>query len=243
MITNNIHNLTSLWKTAGLTFDTYQALPYFDYSYIEGTDWPNRLWFHQDLTRENILAAKSIMETCPTLLTLPYFDIYNNNSFELLETEGFYSIFEQTAMFLKPTTLQQERSNFHLEKVHNKAQATLWADLFKQAFGYLISPLSILKNKDTFTYYIAYQNQKAVGTGLTNLTHNTLGIHSIGIPPKMRRNGFAEAIMIVLINRAVQDNITFVTLQASQMGKGLYLKLGFQEQFLIKNYRLSNNSV
>lgn len=243
MTTNNIHNLTSLWKTAGLAFDTYQARPYFDYSYIQETDWPNRLWFHQDLTRETVLAAKLIAKTCPTPLTLAYFDIYNSNSFELLTTEGFELTFEQTAMYLKPRKILEERSNFHLKKVSHEAQAILWADLFKQAFNYVISPLSILKNKEIFSYYIAYHNEKAVGTGLSNITHNTMGIHSIGIPPQMRRNGFAEAIMKALINLAIKDHTPFVTLQASQMGKGLYLKLGFQEQFSIKNYRLQNNSI
>jgi ribosomal protein S18 acetylase RimI-like enzyme len=239
MPTNNIHNLTSLWKTAALAFDSYQARPYFDYAYIEGTQWPNRLWFHQDLTKASVLAAKSILEKAPIPLTIPYFDIYNNRSFELLEAEGFEICLEQIAMFLKPKELLQEKSNFRLQKVGNETQANLWAKLFKQAFGYLISAETILKNLPYLSYYIAYDNGHAVGTGLTNITHKTLGVHSIGVPPSMRRKGFAEAIMINLINRAIEDQVETITLQASNMGKGLYLKLGFQEQFEIKTYRLN----
>lgn len=239
MTTNNIHNLTSLWKTAALSFDSYQASPYFDYAYVEGTQWPNRLWFHQDLTKENVLAAKSILEKASVPLLIPYFDIYNTQSFELLEAEGFQISLEQIAMFLKPKELLQEKENFHLQKVSNETQANLWANLFKQAFGYLISTKTILKNLPYISYYIAYDNGQAVGTGLTNLTHKTLGVHSIGVPPNMRRKGFAEAIMVNLINQAIEDHVETITLQASNMGKGLYLKLGFQEQFKIKTYRLN----
>ncbi|MBL4650758.1 MAG: GNAT family N-acetyltransferase [Aureispira sp.] len=239
MTTNNIHNLTSLWKTAALAFDSYQALPYFDYAYVEGAQWPNRLWFHQDLTKASVLAAKLILEKTPTPLIIPYFDIYNNRSFELLEAEGFQISLEQIAMFLKPKELVQEKANFHLQKVSNKIQANLWAKLFKQAFGYLISPETVLRNLPYLSYYIAYDNGQAIGTGLTNLTHQTVGVHSIGVPPTMRRKGFAEAIMINLINQAIEDQVETITLQASKMGKGLYLKLGFQEQFEIKSYRLN----
>jgi len=238
MTTNNIHNLTTLWKTAALAFDSYQAHPYFDYAYIEGCQWPNRFWFHQDLTKASVLAAKSIIEKAPLPLTIPYFDIYNNKSFELLEAEGFALYLEQTAMFLKPNELLQEKENFSLQEVVNEQQAYLWAKLFKQAFGYLISAETVLKNCSYFSYYIAYDNQQAVGTGLTNRTHQTIGIHSIGVPPSMRRKGFAEAIMINLINRVVQDQVETITLQASKVGLGLYLKLGFQQQFAIKVYRL-----
>lgn len=238
MTTNNIHNLTSLWKTATLAFDSYQALPYFDYAYIEDCQWPNRLWFHQDLTKKSVLAAKSILENAPIQLTIPYFDIYNSKSFELLEAEGLEVCLEQVAMFLKPKELLEEKSDFHLEIVANETQANLWAELFKQAFGYLISAETILRNLPYVSYYLAYDNEQAVGTGMTNITHKTLGVHSIGVPPAMRRKGFAEAIMIKLINKAIQNQIETITLQASNMGKGLYLKLGFQEQFAIKSYRL-----
>jgi ribosomal protein S18 acetylase RimI-like enzyme len=238
MTTDNLHNLTSLWKTATLPFNSYQALPYFDYAYIEGCQWPNRLWFHQDLTKNSVLAAKSIVEKAPVQLTIPYFDIYNNKSFELLEKEGFQIALEQVAMFLKPKELFPQKSNFRLEKVATETQANLWASLFQQAFGYLISAETILRNRSYLSYYIAYNNEQAIGTGLTNVTHQTLGVHSVGVPPAMRRKGFAEEIMKHLINIALQDSLKNITLQASNMGKGLYLKLGFQEQFAIKSYRL-----
>jgi hypothetical protein len=39
-----------------------------------------------------------------------------------------------------------------------------------------------------------------------------------------------------VLNRAIILGASHVTLQASAMGKGLYDKLGFREDFTIKNY-------
>jgi len=44
--------------------------------------------------------------------------------------------------------------------------------------------------------------------------------------------------MKLLINIAVENGNEHITLQASNMGKNLYIKLGFKEQFSIKNYTL-----
>ncbi len=54
----------------------------------------------------------------------------------------------------------------------------------------------------------------------------------------MRKRGFAEQIMKRLTNMAVENGSEYVTLQASDMGKNIYLQLGFEEQFVIKNYFL-----
>ncbi len=54
----------------------------------------------------------------------------------------------------------------------------------------------------------------------------------------MRRKGYAEQIMKLLINIATEEGVDYMTLQASDMSKNLYLKLGFEEQFTIKNFKI-----
>ena len=44
--------------------------------------------------------------------------------------------------------------------------------------------------------------------------------------------------MQTIMNQAKRNGYKHLTLQASDMGKGLYLKLGFQEDFIIRNYQL-----
>ena len=48
--------------------------------------------------------------------------------------------------------------------------------------------------------------------------------------------------MEFVLTRAVYLEAAYVTLQASAMGKGLYDKLGFTEDFTIKNYVLNQGN-
>ncbi|WP_298418309.1 GNAT family N-acetyltransferase [uncultured Kordia sp.] len=234
----NIENLTSLWQTASEPFNSYFKEPYFNYSFIKHSDWPNRLWFDQEVTNETVLLAKEKMASISKNLIIPYWDIYNDDSFKIIEKNGFSLKFEQIGMFLKRNQLYEELNNIHLKKVTTEKDAKLWSILFSKSFGYHLHPSilnSLPKNAD---FYIAYHLHEAIGTGILYTTNRISGIHAVGIIPEHRRKGYAEQIMKILINQSINMNSELITLQSSNMGKGLYLKLGFEEQFIMKNYAL-----
>ncbi|WP_343328971.1 hypothetical protein [Polaribacter staleyi] len=104
----NIKNLTSLWQTASESINAYFKEPKFDYSLIEYSEWPNRLWFNQEISKNTIALAKERLLSTSTNLIIPYWDIYNSNSFEILEQNGFVKKFEQTGMSLKVKHLFDE---------------------------------------------------------------------------------------------------------------------------------------
>lgn len=58
----------------------------------------------------------------------------------------------------------------------------------------------------------------------------------MGVIPAMRRKGLAEQMMRRILNQSLAQGFRYAMLQASAMGKGLYQKLGFTEQFVLKNY-------
>jgi len=62
------------------------------------------------------------------------------------------------------------------------------------------------------------------------------GIHSMGILPAQRRKGYAEEILIHMLHAAKLEGAAYATLQASEMGRGLYAKMGFQQDFQIKTF-------
>lgn len=237
-IKSNIDNLTNLWQAVSEPFDSYFGETGFNYSLIENSEWPNRLWLNQDFNTRNITLVKEKLSSLSTNLIVPYWDIYDSNSFELLEQNGFELKFEQIGMSLKRNDQFTESSSLSLKKVSTEKEAELWSVLFSKSFGYLINPLILTKSQKHTNYYIAYNQNEAVGTGILHTTKNVSGIHSVGIIPEQRRKGYAEDIMKLLINQSLKMNIDFVTLQASNMGLSLYLKLGFKEQFKIKNYVL-----
>ncbi|NJB72229.1 ribosomal protein S18 acetylase RimI-like enzyme [Saonia flava] len=238
LINANIGNLTSLWKTVAVPFGSYFKTPDFEYCTIKGSEWPNRLWFNQNLTQETMDLTLAKLATVPVNITLPIWNIYDNSDDGILRRNGFKTKFGQIGMSLKPDKLLDIETDIKIKLVTNEHEAKLWSELFIKSFGYVISLETISKTFNEIDYYIAYDHNKAVGTALVHKTNTVLGIHSMGIPPEMRRQGHAENIMKLLINKTIEDGYGLITLQASEMGKNLYLKLGFHEQFLIKNYTL-----
>lgn len=239
-INSNIENLTSLWKTVSQPFGSYHSEANFNYSLIENSEWPNRLWFDRDVDEKSISLAKEKVVESAVKMTIPYWDIYGTNSYEFLEEMGFKIKFEQIGMSKKIEHLYTGLNGVNLKKVSTSKEAELWSLLFSKSFGYLINPMLLNEFQEGTNYYIAYHQNEAVGTGILHTTKNVSGIHSVGIIPEQRRKGYAEQIMKLLINKSIEIDSEYVTLQSSNMGKGLYLKLGFEEQFTIKNYILSN---
>lgn len=242
LIEANIENLTSLWKVASTPFDSYFQTLNFEYCEIKNSDWPNKLWFNQDIDQDIITSAKAILQSKPTNFTIPYWNIYKHNSSDLLEKNGFKIQFEQKGMSLKLRAPFRIKCDLNIRLVSNASEAKHWSELFTQSFEYKISSETIVKSFKNINYYIVYRQNQAVGTAISHKTNNIIGVHSVGILPKMRRKGFAEQIMKLLINLAIQDNIDYMTIQASNMGEKMYLKLGFEVLFVIKNYALQQNS-
>ncbi len=239
LIDANIENLTSLWKTVGIPFDAYLKTPLYEYCEIKNSEWPNRFWLNQNVNQNTLTALKEKLASTTTDITIPIWNIYNKNDDALFEENGFKVKFEQIGMSLKLEKALETNSSLKIKRVNNLVEVKLWAALFLKSFGYTIADKTILKTITEVDYYIAYDNDIAVGTAMLYKTDTIAGVHSVGIPPEMRRKGYAKQIMELLINMAVENQYQYITLQASSMGRGLYLQLGFKEQFLIKNYCLA----
>lgn len=235
----NIENLTSLWKTAGLPFESYVEGSDFDYCIVPNSDWPNRLWFNGEIDGEETVAeALDTMKSASTDLILPVWDLDDNGYHEYLEDDGCTEQFELLGMSLELSDSFEEQGRLDIQFVSSEEQAKLWTDIYPEAFGYQIGQEILMKTFSDINFYLASYQGKPVGTAILFYTQNIAGIHGMGIIPEMRRRGFAGEIMKFLLNRAVETGRDYATLQASDMGKGLYLKLGFKEQFSIKHYRL-----
>jgi len=237
----NIENLTALWKQASIPFDGCVEKEAFSYAEVQHSEWPNRIWFNKDITEELIATAAKSIAGKSTAFTLPCWDIYNSNAFELLDTLGFQKRTEQVGMSLRLHGPFQQTTHLEHQRVTDSITAKLWSDLFKQAFGYYIHEEILIRTFKNIEYYIAYYEAQPIGTAILYNTGNVSGIHSVGVIPEMRRKGFADDMMAFILNRAIASHAAYATLQASAMGKGLYLKLGFKEEFIIRSYFFKYN--
>ncbi len=171
---------------------------------------------------------------------VPYWDIYSNGSYELLEANGFTKTSEQVGMYLTLTGPYEKAGTLTIKKVVDMETALLWEELFKQAFNYRISHKLLLPPYENIDYFIAWHQGNPAGTVVLHDTGSIIGIHSMGIIPSMRRKGLAAQLMNNVLNLAYKNGYEYATLQASEAARGLYLKLGFEEQFVMKNYILSH---
>ncbi|MBC9796688.1 GNAT family N-acetyltransferase [Sinomicrobium weinanense] len=234
----NIENLTSLWATVSSPFKSYHTNGFFDYATVPDSDWPNRLWFNRDITEHTVKDILNILKSSQVKLTVPYWDIYDSRSYELLESEGFTQIFEQVGMSLPLTTHFPQADRLDIRPVSNRDEASAWATLYPKAFGYRIGENILLHTGKEVSYFLVCFQDQPIGTAIIHYTGRVAGIHGVGVIPEMRRKGFAEEIMRFTLNKAIDAGAQYATLQASAMGKGLYDKLGFTEQFVMKNYTL-----
>jgi GNAT superfamily N-acetyltransferase len=234
----NIENLTSLWKTAAIPFDAYFNNHLFHYCDVEDSDWPNRIWFDRDFNNNDLETALKNIPDRPNKLHLPYWDTYNSKSYQLIEAKGYALKSEQAGMSLQLHEPFALKSNLHFKPVTTEADAITWVTLFQQAFNYRINHRILMSTLNKAHYFVAYHENQAAGTAILYITGNIAGIHAVGVIPDMRRKGFADEIMKFILNKSIELNAAWATLQASKMGKDLYLKLGFKDEFLIKNYLL-----
>lgn len=234
----NIKNLTSLWQSVSEPFGAFHTQEDFDYAWMADSGWPNRLWFNRPLDELNLAQIRLHLIHLGHPLKVPYWGVGNEQYATAFQTAGFQSRSVQIGM---SKTLDQnfpkQRLSAHL--ITDETTATACSNVFQEAFGYYIHPKQLISNQKNHCYLYTL-NDELVGSGILHITDQVAGIHAIGVPPAHRRKGYAEQIMFHLLGRAFERGCTMSTLQASDLGKGLYLKLGYQEDFKITTYQLNN---
>ncbi len=240
LIEANISNLTSVWEAASLPFATFQSESAYDFCEIKNSDWPNRLWFKQPINQPNIDKAKEQIRSVASPLIVPHWELDGSEQYKLLEQNSFKLIFEQIGMHMETPSAFEEQEDFSLQRISTRKEANLWAELYPQAFGYKIGAHILEKTWDAIAFYLALHKNQPVGTAIIYQTGAVAGIHGVGVIPEMRKKGFAEQIMKQLINISKENQAKHLVLQASAMGKGIYERLGFKEQFQMRNYMLGD---
>ena len=240
-VVSNINNLTSLWKTASAPYQGYYKGTSFESAYIENAQWPNRIWTSPSPSLKQVEEIKQEMNTDYKQFTFSYFTLSNQENH--IENESKLTLKSiQYGMSLPLENKFKTQKDIDFKRVENKEEADIWSNAFFKAFGYEINTATILKTKETIPYYLVYFEQELVGTVILYTTNTVAGLHSLGIIPEKRKQGFATEIMRHTLNKAIDNNLSLATLQASEMAKEMYLKLGFSLDFLMKNYGTVNPS-
>lgn len=240
LIKANIDNLTQLWTTVGVRTETLYSDENIEYCTISNSEWPNRLWFTDNVNPMMIERAREILLQSKVPMKV---SLWHNTDCinELFVKNNMVLLSEQAGMTVQLTTEFESDPGIQFRKVSTQKEAALWAELFRHSFGYIISRDVIIQSSEEVNYFVCYCNNSPVGVCL--LYHNNshvIGIHSMGIIPEMRRRRFAEEILRKILTNSKRLGFSYAVLQASKMGKPLYSKYGFIEEFTIKNYQLKD---
>lgn len=85
----------------------------------------------------------------------------------------------------------------------------------------------MLDNPDA-TFYVGYADGQPVTTGLGFRTGRTIGVYNIATVASARRRGFGEAMTTRVTADGAEAGCDVAILQASEMGKSLYERLGYR---------------
>ncbi|QNL48002.1 GNAT family N-acetyltransferase [Olivibacter sp. SDN3] len=245
IISANIQNLTSLWTKAGYSQQTqiYENHLSIGYANTPNAEWPNRLWFKTKPEEQTLCEAKKIIETSASNPSLSYWNTYGEDNHEMIESNGFIRKSSQVGMSLMLNRKFDHPHRLDFQRVDDEKTAKIWADLYPKSFNYCISEAILIKTYRHIAYYLFSSANKAVGTAILFLTEDIAGIHGVGVIPEMRKRGFAEEIMYFLLNKAIDLKARYATLQASEMGRGIYQRMGFSEDFTMTNYGLTRTAL
>lgn len=235
LIKSNINNLTALWKAGGLLAGHHIMESSYELSTVESGQWPNKLWFTQPLGVQAIhdIQLKWNLHE----LSLPIWGADLPRQESILTDGGFEEKLTQVAMSMDLKKAPDHVERVVIQKVTTEPMAKTWSKLFQEAFGYEISAEVVIKTMEAIEYFIGKHDGVAVGTAVLFVDQSGIaGIHSMGVIPSQRRKGYAKDLLVHMLNIARMKGANYATLQASDMGKNLYLKVGFQEDFTIKTF-------
>jgi GNAT superfamily N-acetyltransferase len=236
----NIDNLTQLWSLAGETFHGYHNHTGIHTSTIENSQWPNRIWTDAVLSEKSLQKIEAQMKSNKGM-TFSNFNLDSLRS-PSINRAGLSLKSIQYGMSLPLVTAFETQRKIELVRVAHDLEAETWSNTFYRAFQYRISPETLLKTASKIPYFLVYHGKQLVGTVIMYTTGKTLGVHALGIDPDHRKQGYATEIMHHVLNIGLAQGASLATLQASEMAKNMYLKMGFSHDFLMENYELETQN-
>lgn len=98
-----------------------------------------------------------------------------------------------------------------------EAPPEMFAPMFEHAMG-----------SEPVDLWLAYADGGPVSTATGVVAGGAVGIFSVGTPPEHRRKGYGAWVTAQAVRRGFEAGAPFAYLQSSEMGFGVYERLGFE---------------
>lgn len=212
---SNLHNIHSFWHA--LNAQNHHPV-YFH------CQWPYKVWY------DDFALPKA--EAIPAHLANNVF--CTTQTLSKKQQQDWQIAFSLTMMDLtlsQALITTQSKDSPNIVKLTEPHDLNAWTNACSDAFNYLIDAnvIAHLSQHRDASIYAYMVDDKIAATAITFQTGDVLGVHQVGTVPAYRKQGLAEKLMHFIINQAIQDALTSISLQASSAGIHLYQKLGFKE--------------
>lgn len=165
-----------------------------------------------------------------------------------LEAQGLTRACDRSGMAADLLTLNEDvpaPSGLTSERVSDVATLKKWlhpfsvgfklSDLAAKAFFDLSAALGFNSHLP-WQSYIALLKGEPVACSSLFLAAGVAGIHNVATVPEARRQGIGTAITLAALREASALGYRVAVLHASQMGLGVYRRLGFEEHCTLSHY-------
>lgn len=245
------------------TLSDLMGAPILNYKSFDFYSNPDSHWFTRIVLKGNLSSSELIEEVKdlqkrgfrPDIL-----DFLNTRDHEdSIRKLEYDSCNEQVGMFLKgnpigtdkssrsnksntsenPNIQNSESSNgLEIKKIKNETELKDWLRIVNNSFESDDRENLYLKliDRDAFRLYGGFVNGRMATTGMTFFDGESYGLYSITTDLKHRGFGYASILVEHILSDIRRDFSGFIILQATEMGRGIYEKFGFEKSILLRHW-------
>lgn len=156
---------------------------------------------------------------------------------QMLEESGIRRIREWKGMYLDSrhyTAGLATKENSHIQfMINDRSEPDHWLSLVnKELMSGTQIERSVVDNlieSDAFQFVVAYADGQPASCGLSFREGGICGLFMIATKAALRGKGFGSLVTARLIEHAISEGDRGIVLQATDMGAGLYSRLGFSD--------------
>jgi hypothetical protein len=215
-----------------------KSTEHFDYIKTQNSLWPNKL-YNLKATSNNIDDVLNEIEKKVKLGILPK-QLLVEPSNENLEIIGKlkarnYKQGSWATMWHNMLSVKENHpiENFEIKEVSDEKMLLVWQNIVETGLmgGEPLNPEIfkwLLKDKNCF-FFLGLANNKPVASSML-FNHNKIGgIYLVATLSSHRKKGYGSQITNCCVLKAKETNCIETHLQATDLGKSVYLNLGFKE--------------
>jgi ribosomal protein S18 acetylase RimI-like enzyme len=251
-------NLFDFFRTvARLSKRTFYTDKHISWVNCAPSPWPCEIFdtnFSIENVNENIMFVKNQIEhgIAPKIwVTGP--SMHPKNLDEQLMKCGFAKRDEATGMALDFSKLKSDVERipgFDIQIVTDEKNLRDWAGVVESglfggpdnASSSFYELMTTVLHCDKVMLFVGYCEGSAVASSTLFVSNGIAGIYHVVTLPPFRKKGIGRSMTLAPLLQAREMGSRFAVLQAAQIGKGIFSRLGFTEYCMLNSYMLNPSS-